>query len=66
MSYLGAYHEDVASEFMQEFMHEMRVAFPKLLMQFENFSTDNTFLYPKNNSSLPSYFTFTHYLHRSS
>ncbi|KAG5650459.1 hypothetical protein H0H81_012181 [Sphagnurus paluster] len=31
--------------FMDEFMHEMSVAFPKLLVQFEDFSTDNAFLY---------------------
>ncbi|KAF9467963.1 hypothetical protein BDZ94DRAFT_920322 [Collybia nuda] len=33
------------TEFMDEFMHEMSVAFPKLLIQFEDFSTDNAFLY---------------------
>ncbi|KNZ80331.1 NADP-dependent malic enzyme [Termitomyces sp. J132] len=33
------------TEFMDEFMHEMSVAFPKLLVQFEDFSTDNAFLY---------------------
>ncbi|KAJ7691596.1 hypothetical protein B0H17DRAFT_1159772 [Mycena rosella] len=31
--------------FMDEFMHEMSVAFPKLLIQFEDFSTDHAFLY---------------------
>ncbi|KZP23098.1 hypothetical protein FIBSPDRAFT_859046 [Athelia psychrophila] len=47
--YLGARHKRVATEvmteFMEEFMHEMSVAFPKLLVQFEDFSTDNAFLY---------------------
>jgi malate dehydrogenase (oxaloacetate-decarboxylating)(NADP+) len=33
------------TEFMEEFMHEMTTAFPKLLIQFEDFSTDNAFLY---------------------
>ncbi|KAG6872707.1 hypothetical protein C0995_007375 [Termitomyces sp. Mi166 len=36
------------TEFMDEFMHEMSVAFPKLLVQFEHvedFSTDNAFHY---------------------
>jgi malate dehydrogenase (oxaloacetate-decarboxylating)(NADP+) len=33
------------TEFMEEFMHEMATAFPKLLIQFEDFSTDNAFLY---------------------
>lgn len=33
------------TEFMEEFMHEMSVMFPKLLVQFEDFSTDNAFLY---------------------
>ncbi|KAG6875138.1 hypothetical protein C0992_005032, partial [Termitomyces sp. T32_za158] len=33
------------TEFMDEFMHEMSVAFPKLLVQFEDFSTDHAFLY---------------------
>ncbi|KAF9009971.1 hypothetical protein BDQ17DRAFT_1347251 [Cyathus striatus] len=32
-------------EFMDEFMHEMTTAFPKLMIQFENFSTDNAFKY---------------------
>ncbi|KAJ7104458.1 hypothetical protein B0H15DRAFT_766683 [Mycena belliarum] len=36
---------DVMTEFMDEFMHEMSVAFPKLLVQFEDFSTDHAFLY---------------------
>ncbi|KAG6885740.1 hypothetical protein C0993_010567 [Termitomyces sp. T159_Od127] len=33
------------TEFMDEFMHEMSVTFPKLLVQFEDFSTDHAFLY---------------------
>lgn len=37
--YLGARHKRVAdkvmTEFMDEFMHEMTTAFPKLLVQFE-------------------------------
>ncbi|KAF8205441.1 malic enzyme [Mycena galopus ATCC 62051] len=33
------------TEFMDEFMYEMSVAFPKLLIQFEDFSTDHAFLY---------------------
>ncbi|KAG6854492.1 hypothetical protein C0991_006094 [Blastosporella zonata] len=33
------------TEFMDEFMDEISVAFPKLLVQFEDFSTDNAFLY---------------------
>lgn len=28
------------NEFMEEFMHEMSVVFPELLIQFEDFSTD--------------------------
>ncbi|KAI0773809.1 malic enzyme [Fomes fomentarius] len=34
-----------ADEFMEEFMHEMSVTFPKLLIQFEDFSTDKAFAY---------------------
>lgn len=30
---------------MEEFMYEMSVCFPKLLVQFEDFSTDKAFLY---------------------
>ncbi|KAJ7598918.1 malic enzyme [Mycena floridula] len=37
--------EEVMTEFMDEFMREMSVAFPKLLIQFEDFSTDKAFLY---------------------
>lgn len=37
--------DDVMTEFMEEFMHEMSVNFPKLLVQFEDFSTDHAFLY---------------------
>lgn len=33
------------SDFMEEFMYEMHKAFPKLLVQFEDFSTDNAFKY---------------------
>ncbi|KAF8196005.1 hypothetical protein BJ912DRAFT_955866 [Pholiota molesta] len=33
------------AEFMDEFMHEMSTAFPKLMIQFEDFSTDNAFKY---------------------
>ena len=29
-----------ANEFMEEFMHEMSVVFPELLIQFEDFATD--------------------------
>src|ERR1700691_1559103 len=36
---------DVMTEFMEEFMDEMTTTFPKLLVQFEDFSTDNAFLY---------------------
>ncbi|EMD35637.1 hypothetical protein CERSUDRAFT_85576 [Gelatoporia subvermispora B] len=36
---------EVMTEFMEEFMHEMSVVFPKLLVQFEDFSTDKAFLY---------------------
>ncbi|KAJ7717040.1 hypothetical protein B0H16DRAFT_1740879 [Mycena metata] len=47
--YLGVRHKrvptEVMTEFMDEFMHEMSVAFPKLLVQFEDFSTDHAFLY---------------------
>ncbi|KAJ7038012.1 hypothetical protein C8F04DRAFT_1091066 [Mycena alexandri] len=47
--YLGVRHKRVPTaemtEFMDEFMHEMSVAFPKLLVQFEDFSTDHAFLY---------------------
>ncbi|KAI5886825.1 uncharacterized protein SCHCODRAFT_01161064 [Schizophyllum commune H4-8] len=37
--------EQEMDEFMDEFMHEMRVNFPKLLVQFEDFSTDHAFGY---------------------
>lgn len=33
------------NEFMHEFMQAMREVFPKLLVQFEDFSTDNAFYY---------------------
>lgn len=49
--YLGSRQRRVSGaemiEFMDEFMHEMSLAFPKLLVQFEDFSTDNAFLYLK-------------------
>jgi malate dehydrogenase (oxaloacetate-decarboxylating)(NADP+) len=32
-------------EFMDEFMDAMKEVFPKLLIQFEDFSTDNAFKY---------------------
>lgn len=32
-------------EFMNEFMQAMKEVFPKLLVQFEDFSTDNAFKY---------------------
>ncbi|KAL6302673.1 malic enzyme [Sparassis latifolia] len=45
--YLGLRHPRVSkeemTEFMEEFMHEMSVVFPKLLVQFEDFSTDKAF-----------------------
>ncbi|KAH8091663.1 malic enzyme [Cristinia sonorae] len=47
--YLGLRHErvsaEVAQEFMDEFMYEMSQVFPKLLVQFEDFSTDKAFAY---------------------
>ncbi|TCD71720.1 hypothetical protein EIP91_005486 [Steccherinum ochraceum] len=47
--YLGLRHERVpmnqAHEFMEEFMYEMSQVFPKLLIQFEDFSTDKAFAY---------------------
>nr|GAT52593.1 malate dehydrogenase [Mycena chlorophos] len=36
---------DEMTAFMDEFMYEMSVQFPKLLVQFEDFSTDHAFLY---------------------
>ncbi|KAH9836244.1 malic enzyme [Rhodofomes roseus] len=49
--YLGLRQPRVPSaemtEFMDEFMDAMRTLFPKLLIQFEDFSTDNAFLYLK-------------------
>lgn len=42
--YLGLRHpripEAEMNEFMEEFMHEMSVVFPELLIQFEDFATD--------------------------
>ena len=42
--YLGLRRRRVSdeemSEFMEEFMHEMSVVFPDLLIQFEDFATD--------------------------
>ncbi|THU79586.1 malic enzyme [Dendrothele bispora CBS 962.96] len=47
--YLGARHNRVPeremTEFMDEFMNAMAVTYPKLLIQFEDFSTDNAFRY---------------------
>ncbi|TFK38172.1 hypothetical protein BDQ12DRAFT_684090 [Crucibulum laeve] len=47
--YLGSRQKRVSNqemtEFMDEFMHEMTTAFPKLMVQFEDFSTDNAFQY---------------------
>jgi len=47
--YLGARMRRVGDaemrEFMEEFMYEMHKAFPKLLIQFEDFSTDHAFEY---------------------
>jgi len=47
--YLGLRHKRVSdeemAEFMNEFMREMSTHFPKLLVQFEDFSTDNAFKY---------------------
>ncbi|KJA25545.1 hypothetical protein HYPSUDRAFT_37540 [Hypholoma sublateritium FD-334 SS-4] len=37
--------DEEMAEFMDEFMHEMTTAFPKLMIQFEDFSTDNAFKY---------------------
>ncbi|PCH35116.1 malate dehydrogenase [Wolfiporia cocos MD-104 SS10] len=34
-----------ADEFMEEFMHAMSIVYPRLLIQFEDFSTDNAFAY---------------------
>ncbi|PFH48699.1 hypothetical protein AMATHDRAFT_196107 [Amanita thiersii Skay4041] len=47
--YLGLRQKRISdkemTEFMDEFMHEMSVTFPKLLVQFEDFSTDHAFTY---------------------
>ncbi|KAJ7629000.1 hypothetical protein FB45DRAFT_919738 [Roridomyces roridus] len=47
--YLGLRQKRVPTEemteFMDEFMDEMSVVFPKLLVQFEDFSTDHAFKY---------------------
>ncbi|KDQ58467.1 hypothetical protein JAAARDRAFT_34273 [Jaapia argillacea MUCL 33604] len=47
--YLGMRQKRVSdeemNEFMDEFMHEITTAFPKLLVQFEDFSTDHAFAY---------------------
>ncbi|KAL5522749.1 hypothetical protein ACEPAG_8767 [Sanghuangporus baumii] len=47
--YLGLRRRRVSdeemSEFMEEFMSEIHAAFPKLLVQFEDFSTENAFKY---------------------
>lgn len=33
------------TEFLDEFMYEMSIVFPKMLIQFEDFSTDKAFVY---------------------
>ena len=38
---------EVMTEFMEEFMTEMSRVFPKLLVQFEDFSTDKVSLLSK-------------------
>jgi len=47
--YLGLRQKRVSDEvmtgFMEEFMYEMSRAFPKLLVQFEDFSTEHAFCY---------------------
>jgi malate dehydrogenase (oxaloacetate-decarboxylating)(NADP+) len=47
--YLGLRQKRVSdkemTDFMDEFMREMSVTFPKLLVQFEDFSTDHAFAY---------------------
>ncbi|CAA7268237.1 unnamed protein product [Cyclocybe aegerita] len=47
--YLGLRQKRVSDPemeaFMDEFMHEMTATFPKLMIQFEDFSTDNAFKY---------------------
>lgn len=47
--YLGNRHQRVSDKemevFMDEFMYEMSRAFPKLMVQFEDFSSDNAFKY---------------------
>ncbi|KAF6764204.1 malate dehydrogenase [Ephemerocybe angulata] len=47
--YLGLRQKRVSEqemdEFMDEFMHEMTQAFPKMMIQFEDFSTDKAFRY---------------------
>lgn len=47
--YLGLRQKRVSdqemTEFMDEFMYEMANTFPKLMIQFEDFSTDNAFKY---------------------
>ncbi|EIW78465.1 malic enzyme [Coniophora puteana RWD-64-598 SS2] len=47
--YLGLRQKRVSdqemNEFMDEFMYEMSITFPKLLVQFEDFSTDHAFAY---------------------
>ncbi|KAF9071618.1 malic enzyme [Rhodocollybia butyracea] len=42
--YLDDRYEEMIA-FMDEFMHEMSIAFPKLLIQFEDFSTDHAFMW---------------------
>ncbi|TEB34114.1 malate dehydrogenase [Coprinellus micaceus] len=47
--YLGLRQKRISEpemdEFMDEFMHEMTQAFPKMMIQFEDFSTDKAFRY---------------------
>lgn len=47
--YLGLRQKRISdaemTEFMDEFMYEMSVTFPKLVVQFEDFSTDHAFAY---------------------
>ncbi|KAE9411631.1 malate dehydrogenase [Gymnopus androsaceus JB14] len=47
--YMGLRQRRIGDEemtaFMDEFMHEMSAAFPKLLIQFEDFSTDHAFMW---------------------
>lgn len=42
------------AEFVEEFMHEMHKAFPRILVQFEDFSTDNAFKFLEQYRARPS------------